>query len=204
MARPTSSAAIGCAALKNPLSAGAPATMAPAPSTLHPSFFLRRTCIPQNYWTPIHVCARTGQRAMLEFLLSRGAVREALNKDTSTAMHLAAGNGNRDCLEALVEAGANLGARDKARMILVSSGLFPLFPCKWHVAQLPVRRLAWAGRYDATPLDGEKRQGGMRALPAWVRRIPCCNKQGAPIPSFLFRSGPRASQRLSERSNADS
>lgn len=67
-------------------------------------------------WTPLHACSRNGHPAMIEFLVARGASKEAINSTESTPLLLAAGNGNKECMEALLLRGAALEPRDRDLM----------------------------------------------------------------------------------------
>ncbi|KAK5701307.1 hypothetical protein LTR17_022721 [Elasticomyces elasticus] len=62
---------------------------------------------------PLHQAAVTGQAAMCELLLERGAQADGLDDDKSTAMHYASASGYLPCVQVLLKGGADVTLRQR-------------------------------------------------------------------------------------------
>ena len=64
-------------------------------------------------WRPLHVAARSGQGAMVNFLIQNGAQIDARACDGIQPIHEASGSGSIEALDALIEAGATIDCSDR-------------------------------------------------------------------------------------------
>ncbi|KAK3625387.1 hypothetical protein LTR56_004006 [Elasticomyces elasticus] len=62
---------------------------------------------------PLHQAAVTGQAAMCELLLERGAQADGLDDDKSTAMHYASASGYLPCVQVLLKGGADVTLKQR-------------------------------------------------------------------------------------------
>jgi hypothetical protein len=66
--------------------------------------------------TPLHVASSNGRKDVVEFLLSKGADKNAINVDGMTPLHLAAGYGHKEVVELLLSNNADVNIKDSHGM----------------------------------------------------------------------------------------